>query len=80
MHRESTDFIEVLVGTNDLTTGGQYYKVQNFVMHENYNEKWHQNDIAVVKIDDQFEFNDKVQPIAYTSDEIPDESDVQLTG
>lgn len=28
--------LDVLVGTNDLTSGGKYYRVKNYKMHDNY--------------------------------------------
>lgn len=28
--------LDVLVGTNDLSKGGKYYRVKNYTMHEDY--------------------------------------------
>lgn len=72
--------MEAVVGTNNLSKGGQYYKVRNYVVHQNYSERWKQNDIAIARIETKFEFNDKVQPIAYSAEETPDHSDVQFAG
>lgn len=72
--------MEVLVGTNDLSSGTQYHKVSHFVIHQNFNVSQYRDDIAVAKINDQFKFNDRVQPIEYSREEAPDGSDVQLTG
>lgn len=80
MDREPTDLMEVLVGTNDLRSNGMRYKVKNYILHQNYSALYKQNDIAVAKIEGKFEFNDRVQPIEFSPEEVPDESVVQFTG
>lgn len=73
-------YLEVFVGTNDLKNGGSYYKVQKFIMHEGYNQPMFANDIALIRLRDELQFNEKVQPIELGSDEVPDGVDLQLTG
>lgn len=72
--------MQILVGTNDLGKGGKYYKVEKLIAHENYNNPSFAYDIAVIRIQGKIEFNERVQPIEYSPDEVPDEADVQLTG
>ena len=72
--------LDVLVGTNDLTKGGTYYKVEKFYMHENYNEPMYANDVAVIRVKGTIEFNDRVQPIEPSDEEVQDGAEVQLTG
>lgn len=72
--------LEILVGTNDLKKGGKYYKVANFTTHEHFDSPLFAHDIAVVKLQDKIEFNDKVQPIELSKEDIPDGAQVQLTG
>lgn len=72
--------MEILVGTNDLRAMGERYKVKSYKIHQNYSERYDQNDIAVAKIEGEFTFNDRVQPIEYSAEEVPDRSVVQFTG
>lgn len=69
-----------MVGTNDLGKGGTYYKVEKLIAHEDYNNPPFAYDIAVIRIRGKIEFNERVQPIEYSPDEVPDDADVQLTG
>lgn len=41
---------------------------------------WIANDIGVAKIQGKIEFNDLVKPIKFSSDEVPDGAELQLTG
>lgn len=77
---QSPRSLEILVGTNDLTKGGKYYKVAKLSAHEHYNTPHFAYDIAVIKLQEKIEFNKKVQPIALGKEEVPDGAQVQLTG
>lgn len=77
---ESVDFMEVLVGTNDLYSNGERYKINNYTTHHSYSAENRQNDIAVARIDGEFTFNERVQPIKYSAEEVPGQSIVQFTG
>lgn len=79
-NRLSAQDIEILVGTNDLTKGGKYYKVAEYTAHKNYNSPMYAYDIAVIKLQDKIEFNEKIQPIELGKGEVPDGAQVQLTG
>lgn len=72
--------LEVYVGSNDVKKGGTYYKVEKFFTHEKYNQPNFANDIAVIRVQGSITFNDKVQPIVYSSEEVPDGAALQLTG
>lgn len=72
--------IQVLVGTNDLESGGARYSVEKLITHESYNTPYYAYDIAVIKVKNSIEFNDRVQPIELSEAEIQDKSVVQLTG
>lgn len=70
----------ILVGTNDLNSGGTYYTPEAFEKHENHNHPRFANDVAVIRVKGTIQFNDLVQPIEYSPDEVPNGADVQLTG
>lgn len=71
-----------MVGTNDLESGGTYYNVKKYIQHEKYTEppSKFSNDIAVIKVRESIIFNDKVQPIEYSPEEVPDNTVTRLTG
>lgn len=77
--RDVNEF-NILVGTNDLNSGGTYYKPEAYVKHESFNRPAFANDVAVIRVNGSIEFNDRVQPIEYSPDEVPNDADVQLTG
>lgn len=74
--------MEILVGTNKATNGGggRYYHVEYFKMHDEYDRRMRMNDIAVIRVLGQIDFNEKVQPIEMLPDEVADGTDVQLAG
>lgn len=70
--REHSAALEVLVGTNQWRFGGKRYKLDVTIIHEQYG--WpgkDSNDIALIRVKEQFEFNEKVQPIKYSREEVP---------
>uniref|UniRef100_A0A182JP57 Apyrase n=1 Tax=Anopheles christyi TaxID=43041 RepID=A0A182JP57_9DIPT len=75
-----TILMQVLVGTNDLRSGGQRYTVEKFFVHSRFNMPAFHNDIALVKLISSIQFNDPVQPIAYSERELPENATLTLTG
>lgn len=72
--------MEVLVGTNDLRSGGTFYKVEIAKIHKQHNRPAFANDIAVLRVKGTIEMNEKVQPIELETEEVPDGTTLQLTG
>lgn len=68
------------MGTNDLTKGGKFYKAAKYAAHENYDIPKLANDIAVVKLQTNIKFNEKIQPIELGTEVVPDDALIQLTG
>lgn len=64
--------MEILVGTNNLKSGGKYYQAEYLKMHEEYNFAARSGDIGVIRIMGKFKFDAKVQPIALSSEDVPD--------
>lgn len=52
-----------MVGTNKLDEGGEFFNAISILPHEKYNSHLIHNDIGLLKLDKDIEFNDKVQPI-----------------
>ena len=72
--------MDVVVGTNSLKEGGKRYAVEEYKVNPGYKWDSHGSDIAVVRVKEDIEFNSRVQPISYSSEEFPDEVEALLTG
>lgn len=77
---QSPSSVQILVGTNSLSGGGQKYQPEKFIMHEKYNQPQFANDIALIKLNGQIEFNERVKPIELGKDEVEDGVELKLTG
>ncbi|XP_055321372.1 chymotrypsin-1-like [Sitodiplosis mosellana] len=77
---QSARNMAIYVGSNDLNSGGTYYKVEKYITHERYNQPGFANDIAVIRVQRSITFSDKIQAIEYSPEEVPDEAVLQLTG
>lgn len=75
-----TQRMQILVGTNDLKSGGTHYSVQSYIVHEKNNRPKFANDIAVIRVNGPIAFTENVQPIALQPVEVPDGTLVKLTG
>lgn len=72
--------LSIFAGTNKLNdVNGQRYSVNSFKVHPDYQELV-QNDIAVIKINDAFQYSSKIAPIKYTSNEVGGGVNCTLTG
>lgn len=67
-------------GSNDLNGNGTYYKLEEIVIHEKYDEPKFAYDIAVIRVRGSIALNDKVQSIELSPEEVPDGAVAQLTG
>lgn len=70
LHSKKIDDVSILVGTNDLTEGGERYHVEKLIMHNGYNIPRLANNIGLIRVQDIIEFNQFVQPIEYSREEI----------
>ncbi|XP_031637916.1 chymotrypsin-1-like [Contarinia nasturtii] len=69
----------VLVGTNDLESGGVRYTPRKYIKHERFNESPLSHDVGLLQID-QIEFSEKVQPIKFTSNYVQAGAELQAFG
>ncbi|XP_037041568.1 chymotrypsin-1-like [Bradysia coprophila] len=77
---KSPEIATILVGTNNLSSGGTYYGVERLIPHEHFDTPDAANDVALVKIRGSIQFNKHVKPIELDEEEVPDGAVVQLTG
>lgn len=58
----------------------KYYDVEQWIKHRHYNSHKIVNDIAVVQVKGEIEFNERVQPIGFSSTPVPAGAHVQHYG
>lgn len=72
---------EILVGTNDLESGGTRYKPRRFIENKKYGGSEKPSyDIGLIHIGGTIEFDEKVQPINYTTNFVQAGQRLQVTG
>lgn len=85
-HSKNVDDMEILVGTNKLSSSdGTHYKVKKVIKHEFFYLPEHLEpevtyDIALVWVQNPIEFNEKVQPIKYSTEEVGANENLQIIG
>lgn len=83
--------IQILVGTNQLSSGGSFYRVKKIILHPKFGQPkldesesgqlQFANDIGLIQTDSLITFNEKVQPIEYSEKEIEVGNEkLQVTG
>lgn len=72
--------IEIVVGTNEWQSGGTRYNVSNITVHEQFELSDYINDIALIHAQSPIEFNERVQPINFTSNVVQPNTLLQTTG
>lgn len=60
----------VVAGTNYLDKGGVEYEIEEMILHSMFNPNRATNDIALLKVSKDIEFNEFVQPIPYATKEV----------
>lgn len=55
---------KLLVGTNDIDYGGNWYQVEQTIVHASYQMGDLAGDIGLLKTSQNIQFNAKVQPIS----------------
>ncbi|KAF5298018.1 hypothetical protein FQR65_LT09829 [Abscondita terminalis] len=70
----------VVVGTNNLNSGGVPYGVAEFISHSSYNEGTNVNDIALVRISGSISFSTNIKPIQLSSNYPGHGANLTLTG
>lgn len=72
--------VKIIVGAIDLESGGASYNIERWTIHEKYNDSNSANNIAVLKVRGNIEFNKNVQPIEYSAAKVPPGAVAQVFG
>lgn len=77
--RQKPENVEIIVGTIDLKNGGKAYQSKKFFAHEKHDSPRFSNDIALILINEEIKFDDKVEPIDLATEDTPADSTLQLS-
>ncbi|KAK4878656.1 hypothetical protein RN001_011162 [Aquatica leii] len=72
--------LEVVVGTNSLSSGGTRYNVTQLILHPKYNNKNLANDVGLLKILGTFTFGSNIKSIQLSTDYPPHGANLTLSG
>lgn len=83
--------IQILVGTNQLSSGGTFYRAKKTILHEKFDQPQfdepesgqvqYANDIALIQTESPMTFNKKVFPLDYSDKEVEvGAENLQFTG
>lgn len=73
-------WLTVVVGTSSLSSGGQPHKVSKIISHQNFNPRFIENDVALLKLFRPLVFTKTVQQIALETENIKVNENVTLIG
>ncbi|KAK4873577.1 hypothetical protein RN001_012937 [Aquatica leii] len=80
VYRHPPEEMTILVGSNKLNQGGVTHPVKKYIMHQMYDQKTLQNDIALIKLSTRIHFTSSVHSIALDHEYIPGGIDCVLSG
>lgn len=70
--------LTIVAGTTRLSENGTRFSITKITAHENYSN--FRNDIALIKIKDEFKFDERIQPISIRTTAVPDDSKIIISG
>lgn len=76
----SKDGVHIGVGTIKLSSGGQNYYPEEFILHESYDHPDFAYDIGLIRLQTPIEFSEKVQPIKLSTKEVKAGVEMQVFG
>ncbi|CAF4836732.1 unnamed protein product [Pieris macdunnoughi] len=72
--------VSIVVGSHQIKSGGQRYKVKKLMPHEQFSKATAKNDVGVIQVEGNIQFNDNVQPIELFTQTVPMGRKCLLTG
>ncbi|XP_075990990.1 chymotrypsin-2-like [Anticarsia gemmatalis] len=77
---QSHYLMKVVVGTNSLFVGGDKYSVEKIIVHADYDGSAIVNDVSLIKLKNDIQFNDRVQPISLPDSDTEGGKELFLSG
>ncbi|XP_047526411.1 chymotrypsin-2-like isoform X2 [Pieris napi] len=72
--------MSIVVGSHQIKSGGQRYKIKRLVPHEQFSKVTAKNDVGVIQVEGSIQYNNNVQPIGLSNRQIPAGTKCLLTG
>uniref|UniRef100_A0A182QS42 trypsin n=1 Tax=Anopheles farauti TaxID=69004 RepID=A0A182QS42_9DIPT len=78
--RVCANLTKVVVGTNDISKGGQSYGIDLIVSYNSSDNNSFDNDITLLRLAVPLKFSKRVQQIEYSNETVPDSAPVTMYG
>lgn len=78
--RQVPENLTVVTGSNVLDEGGDTYKVEKLIQHNDYAARTITNDIALIKLAEEIKYGDKVKPIKLPDKDTGCNEELTLSG
>ncbi|KAF7993882.1 hypothetical protein HCN44_011151 [Aphidius gifuensis] len=80
-HGQKFNNLNVIAGTNDLGLWWpRTYGVKKIYIHQDYSDDKYEDDIAILRLDENIRFNNNQRPIKLPDGDTPEESDITMCG
>ncbi|CAF4836816.1 unnamed protein product [Pieris macdunnoughi] len=72
--------MSIVVGSHQIKSGGQRYKIKKLMPHEQFSKVTAKNDVGVIQVEGSIQYNNNVQPIGLSNRQVPVGTTCLLTG
>ncbi|CAH4035081.1 chymotrypsin-2-like [Pieris brassicae] len=72
--------LSIVVGSHQIKSSGDHYKIKKLVPHENFSKASGKNDVGVLQVEGNIQFNNNVQPVELFKQTVPVGKKCLLTG
>lgn len=73
-------YIQIKVGSNQLSSSSVRYLTKKAIVHEHYDESSNANDLALIQMKVPFEFDERVQPLNLSTKEVAVNTQLSVYG
>lgn len=79
MSRKCAGSLKIEVGSNDLEHG-VFYDIARLIRHHSFNRPKFAYDIALLRVLEPIQFNEKIQPIKLSKHKVEKQTQLEFTG